>query len=253
MTNVLALAFTKASICTTLLRINKGTSHRKTTWLLWLVMAVLSISTVVALIYIIILSVTAAALEQTVSTWQILIYSVMGLFILVDIALAVIPIFIIRGLKMRRSLKLSTGAILALGGVACLASIICIPPQVHVDDSGVDSLYKIGSVVFWQNVETGLGIIASCLPTLRRLIKSFDVDNGEKSPGRLPYYKADFSAASGHAPSNDVAYLQLGSHPSPDQKAGHLQVPRATAASPRDSQRQSLCDAGRRTSSYGNV
>lgn len=253
MTNVLALAFTKASICTTLLRINKGTSHRKTIWTLWLVMAALCISTLIALVYIIVLSVTDAAREQTVSTWQILIYPVMGFFILVDIALAVIPVFIVRNLKMKKSLKLSTGAILGLGGVACLASIICIPPQVHVDDSGHDNLYKIGSVVFWQNIETGLGIIASCLPTLRRLMKSFDADDGERALGRLPYYKTDFSAASAHTPSKNVVYLQLGSHGSSEQKEGHLQVPRATASSPRDSQRQHTCDAGRRGSSCGTV
>ncbi|KAG8166228.1 hypothetical protein KVR01_004780 [Diaporthe batatas] len=256
-TNVLALGFTKASICVTLLRLIKGTCHRKTAWTLWLVMAAVSLSTATSLIFIIVHSASDAGRRKGVGAWQTLIYPFMGLFILVDITLAVVPISIVRGLNMKTSLKLSTGAILALGGVACVASVLCIPPQADVGagSSYRDYLYRQGSVLFWQNIETGLGIMASCLPALRRLIKSFDADGGERAPGRLPYYRTDFSAASGHTPANsNMEYLRLDPHASPDQKYGQLQIPRAIlASSPRDSQRQHLGGAGRCASGYGNV
>lgn len=145
--------------------------------------------------------------------------------IAIDIALAVIPICIIRGLNMKKSLKLLLGVILATGGVACLAAILRIPARLD-EDRGSDQLYKIGSVVLWSEIETGLCIIACCLPMMRRLMTSFDGDAASESSGRRGYYHSDNRGHTGESPGNALPRL-------PDESY-HLDDPEKALSTRRD-------------------
>lgn len=220
-TYLLAMGFTKASICSTLLRINKGTSQRKTTWALWLIMIAIITSTLGGFLTFVIRCNRNGGCKDSNRTISILNWFGVGVYILVDIALAVVPIFIIRGLNMKKSLRLSTGAILAMGGVACLAAILRIPSQLEaVGGNGANQLYKIGSFILWSEVETGLGIIACCLPMLRKLLRSFDKDRASVTPGKPVYYKAGSSGNSGQTPINNIHRLPYDSYLVPDQEKG---------------------------------
>lgn len=142
-----------------------------------------------------------------------------GICILVDIALAAVPFFMIRGLNMQKSLKLSLGMILAMGGIACLTSIIRIPSWLDTN-GGTDGGYKYGSVILWSVIETGLSIIACCLPMLRKLLRSFDTDDTSATRGRPAYYQPGSSGHSGQTPSNNDRRLPHQSSLSSDQEKG---------------------------------
>ncbi|KAI3393003.1 hypothetical protein diail_4882, partial [Diaporthe ilicicola] len=217
------MGFTKASICSTLLRINKGAAQRKTTWALWLIMIADITSTLGGFLTFVIRCERNGTCKDSNTTISILNWFGVGVYILIDIALAVVPVSIIRGLNMKKSLKLSTGVILAMGGIACLAAILRIPSQLEaVGDNGANQLYKIGSFILWSEVETGLGIIACCLPMLRKLLRSFDSDRASVTPGKPVYYKGGGgrSGHSGQTPINDIHRLPYDSYLVPDQEKG---------------------------------
>lgn len=215
------MGFTKASICSTLLRINKGTAQRKTTWALWLIIVAVITSTLGGFLTFVIRCDRNGGCKDSNRTISILNWFGVGVYILIDIALAVVPVFIIRGLNMKKSLKLSTGVILAMGGIACLAAILRIPAQLEaVGDDGANQLYKLGSFILWSEVETGLGIIACCLPMLRKLLRSFDNNRASVTPGKPVYYKDVHSGHSGQTPINNIHRLPYDSYLVPDQEKG---------------------------------
>ena len=218
-TYLLAMGFTKASICMTLLRINKGSSQRKVTWALWLIMVAIVMSTLGAFLTFVIRCKTSGTCQDSNRTIAILDWIGIAVFIALDIALAIVPVFIIRALKMRKSLKLSTGVILGLGGIACLAAILRIPSQLQaVGQDGANELYKIGAFILWSVAETGLGIIASCLPMLRKLLRSFDAEKPSVIPAKQVYYSAPKSGHSGQTPINNMERLPYDSYLIPEQQ-----------------------------------
>lgn len=212
-TYLLAIGFIKAGICTTLLRINSGSSHRRIKWTLWLIMLAIVMSTIGELITFLVRCQTSGVCKDSNNTIAALEWIGVTVFIALDIALAIVPVFIIRGLKMKRSLKLSTGLILGLGGIACLAAILRIPSQLEaIGNDGANELYKIGSFILWSEVETGLGIIASCLPVLRKLLRSFDAEESPVLPGNKPYCSPPSSGRSDPMPSNNFESLPYDSY-----------------------------------------
>lgn len=204
MTYPLAMGFTKVSICSTLLRLNKGTSHWKTTWALWLITIVVTATSTGSFLYYVTRCDPSNACRDSVDTLRVLTSLWGGLYIIIDIALAVVPLFIIRGLNMKKSLKMSLGVILAMGGIACLASILRIPARLDIDGGGTDRGYVFGSSVLWGVVETGLSIIACCLPMLRKLLTSFDKEDIIGRPG---YYNPDSPGQSRESPGNKIQRL----------------------------------------------
>ncbi|KUI54701.1 hypothetical protein VP1G_02121 [Cytospora mali] len=212
-TYLLAIGFIKASICSTLLRINKGNSQRGVTWALWLIMFAIVTSTLGEFLTFVVRCVPSGTCKDSNQTIATLQWIGVSVFIALDIALAIVPVFIIRGLKMKKSLKLSTGAILGMGGIACLAAILRIPSQIQaIGSDGANELYKIGSFVLWSEIETGMGLIASCLPMLRKLFRSFDAENPTVVPGKRAYYNTPNSGHSGQTPVNKAERLPYDSY-----------------------------------------
>lgn len=216
-TYLLAIGFIKASICSTLLRINNGSSQRGVNWALWLIMVAIFLSTLGALITFLVRCDPSGGCKDSNQTIAVLQWIGVAVFIALDLALAVVPIFIIRGLKMKTSLKLSTGLILGLGGIACLGAILRIPSQLEaVGKDGKDELYKLGSFVLWSEIETGLGLIASCLPMMRKLLRSFDAEQPPVLPGQKVYYGPPDSDESGRTPVNKADRMPYDSYQMPE-------------------------------------
>ncbi|ROV92541.1 hypothetical protein VSDG_06695 [Cytospora chrysosperma] len=216
-TYLLAIGFIKASICSTLLRINKGSSQRGVNWALWLTMVAIVLSALGELITFLVRCDPSGGCKDSNQTIAILQWIGVAVFIALDLALAIVPVFIIHGLKMRKSMKLSTGFILGLGGIACLGAILRIPSQIEaVGKDGKDELYKIGSFVLWSEIETGLGIIASCLPMLRKLLRSFDAQSTAVVPGEKVNYTTPNSDHSGQTPTNKIQSVPYDSYLVPE-------------------------------------
>lgn len=107
----------KTSVCGTLIRINMGSSKRAISWALWTVMLVIVVSSAGGLITYMVRCTSTDGCEDSSKTMSILNWVGVSFYMACDLALAFIPIFILKDLKMKRSLKVSTACILGLGGL----------------------------------------------------------------------------------------------------------------------------------------
>ncbi|KAH7130866.1 hypothetical protein EDB81DRAFT_905451 [Dactylonectria macrodidyma] len=91
--------------------------------------------------------------------------------------------------SMKKASKISISIILGIGATASIATIIRLP-YIAVYYNPDDYLYNIGNVAIWCIFESGTGIVAGSLPSLRRLLKNwvdFDSSNGHSPEGITPY------------------------------------------------------------------
>lgn len=89
-----------------------------------------------------------------------------------DWTLGIIPIFLVWNLQMNPRTKFLVALILAMGGIASTATIIRIPYVKNLKNLS-DFLYATSDVAIWSTAETGLGMVASNLATLRPLLRTF--------------------------------------------------------------------------------
>ncbi|RYC61653.1 hypothetical protein CHU98_g4561 [Xylaria longipes] len=93
-------------------------------------------------------------------------YEITNLFI--DVAILCIPTSAVSQLQLPRPKKLSVIGIFLLGSVVCIASILRLdsiwkPPDVLKN-------FNLGLVYFWSDLQLGLAILTSCLPTFGPLL-----------------------------------------------------------------------------------
>ncbi|ATZ50483.1 hypothetical protein BCIN_05g08310 [Botrytis cinerea B05.10] len=101
--------------------------------------------------------------------------------VMADLTLGIIPAFIVADLQITTRTKVAVAMTLALGSIASICTltrIAYINDLLHTDDY----LYSIADVIILSIVEAAVGLIASCLATLKPLIRSF-LDWSEKSIG----------------------------------------------------------------------
>ncbi|KAJ4264395.1 hypothetical protein NW762_005593 [Fusarium torreyae] len=91
---------------------------------------------------------------------------------LTDWTYSILPIFLVWKLQMSMRMKISVVLILAAGAIASSATIVRFPYLYSLTDID-DFLYSTSDVAIWSTVETGLGITASGVATLRPLLRSF--------------------------------------------------------------------------------
>ncbi|GIJ90362.1 hypothetical protein Asppvi_009316 [Aspergillus pseudoviridinutans] len=91
------------------------------------------------------------------------------LTIVCDLTLGILPYFLVWKLQMNNRTKFAVGGILSMGAIASVAVIIRLPfLHFYADANFLHSTYQIA---IWSVVETGLGITASSLVTLRPLFR----------------------------------------------------------------------------------
>ncbi|KAJ5776623.1 uncharacterized protein N7511_001634 [Penicillium nucicola] len=96
-------------------------------------------------------------------------YLYSSLTILCDLTLGILPAFLVWNLQMNRRTKLAVGGILSLGALASVAVMIRIPfLHFYADKNFLHSTFQ---VAIWSVIETGLGITAGSLITLRPLFR----------------------------------------------------------------------------------
>ncbi|KAL2818540.1 hypothetical protein BJX63DRAFT_439854 [Aspergillus granulosus] len=99
----------------------------------------------------------------------IIIFYVYGaLGALNDLSLSIIPIHLVWNLRLEARTRVAVAVILSLGGIACLSSIARLPFISMYKDA--DLLYNATTFIILFLVESGLGIIAASIPTLRPLL-----------------------------------------------------------------------------------
>ncbi|KAI0177903.1 hypothetical protein BJ166DRAFT_600519 [Pestalotiopsis sp. NC0098] len=119
-----------------------------------------------------------------------------------DWTYSIMPIFLVWSLQMDRKVKISVAAILAAGVIASSATIVRFPYLHFLNDTD-DFLYSTSDIAMWSTIETGLGITAAGVATLRPLLKTFF--GGSSAPGHGTSARQWQRTGSGH-PKGDEGF-----------------------------------------------
>ncbi|KAI1840394.1 hypothetical protein JX265_007215 [Neoarthrinium moseri] len=113
-----------------------------------------------------------------------------------DWTYSILPIFLVWSLQMNTRVKVSVVLILAAGAIASSATIVRFPYLYSLTDIN-DFLYSTADVAIWSTIETGLGITAAGVATLRPLLKTF-FGGGSSAPGHGTSARQWQRTGSGH-------------------------------------------------------
>ncbi|KAI9050571.1 hypothetical protein LZ554_005732 [Drepanopeziza brunnea f. sp. 'monogermtubi'] len=91
--------------------------------------------------------------------------------IMTDVLFATLPIPVVLKLQVNMQAKVSLVLILSLGYFACTCAIVKTNIQVHILDN--PNIWREDAFFMWGSAEFYTGILASSLPTLRPLFRSF--------------------------------------------------------------------------------
>ncbi|PSR79065.1 hypothetical protein BD289DRAFT_375944 [Coniella lustricola] len=118
-------------------------------------------------------------LDATVISDSFYAYSAISCW--TDWTYSILPIFLVWNLQMNRRVKWSVVGILAAGAIASSATIVRFPYLNSLTDID-DFLFATTDVAIWSTVETGIGITAAAVATLRPLLRTF-FGSGSSAPG----------------------------------------------------------------------
>ncbi|TVY36574.1 hypothetical protein LOCC1_G006859 [Lachnellula occidentalis] len=131
-------------------------------------------------------------------------YSFSAMDIVFDWLFALLPVPMLWNVKMSIQVKVSLFAILGLGIFASIATIVRLQYVVAWADVD-DLLYTLAEVLVWTTVETGIGIIAASVATLRPLVGHFRIhgfsNSGSQDRSNRP------TVRSGYFQSYDLGYI----------------------------------------------
>ncbi|EMD91105.1 hypothetical protein COCHEDRAFT_1176935 [Bipolaris maydis C5] len=88
-----------------------------------------------------------------------------------DFAILMVPIKPVLQLQINTLRKAYLLIVLCLGLVVCVISAVRLAQQVHVDKNTTDGTWIMATTAMLSIVETNLGIMCACVPTLRPLVK----------------------------------------------------------------------------------
>ncbi|KAJ5381961.1 uncharacterized protein N7496_004389, partial [Penicillium cataractarum] len=172
-----ASGFAKVSIAAALLRLAVKKVHRMILW------GIVALTIVIGLMFWLVLLFechpisffwTQADGKHTgsclpVKTLLDVAYVYSAFTVVCDLTLGILPCFLVWKLQMNHKTKTAVGGILSLGAIASVAVIIRIPFLHHYADTNF--LYSTYQIAIWTIIETGLGITAGSLITLRPLFR----------------------------------------------------------------------------------
>ncbi|KFZ03077.1 hypothetical protein V502_11255 [Pseudogymnoascus sp. VKM F-4520 (FW-2644)] len=88
-----------------------------------------------------------------------------------DFVILALPLPIIFNLKRAWQDKVALSGIFALGGFVCFASIYRIVVLFYIDPK--DPTHTVYRATLWTHIEPSVGLICSCLPTVRGLFPAY--------------------------------------------------------------------------------
>ncbi|EHA21465.1 hypothetical protein CBS115989_6283 [Aspergillus niger] len=108
--------------------------------------------------------------------------------VFMDFVLLALPIPLIWGLHRAWQDKLAINGVFALGGFVCFASIFRVVVLFWIKDS--DMTYTVYQATLWTHIEPSIGLICSCLPTIRGLFPrgKLGSNKSHKYQNEVPYY-----------------------------------------------------------------
>ncbi|KAF5986608.1 integral membrane protein PTH11 [Fusarium coicis] len=185
----------KASICVTLLRIAVTKTHRIIVWATLIFTIVTTMYNTIGTFFGC-MPISANWNDREKCSVPLLMslgYVVSISAVISDWTCAILPIFMLYKSHMRKATKVSVSIILGLAALASICTIVRIPYLTAFSQPD-NYLYNVGNIVLWSTLESGIGIIAGSLPSLRKLVSShFHFDS---STGSSPAHITPFSGAS---------------------------------------------------------
>jgi hypothetical protein len=182
----------KSSICFTLLRIAVARSHRIIAWGT-LVFTVISTGAATLTLFIVCSPLATGMSEEDIAlcpSKTILVgYVVSASAVIIDWICALLPVFMLYKSNMKKATKISVSIILGLAALASLCTIIRFP-YVRYYTVPSNYLYNVTNIVIWSVVESGIGIVAGSLPSLRKLVSNrfhFDSSKGSSPSHITPF------------------------------------------------------------------
>ncbi|OAG05522.1 uncharacterized protein CC84DRAFT_1067354, partial [Paraphaeosphaeria sporulosa] len=165
------LTFTKASIVLQYMRISIDQNVRNACWVAMGVVVALCVEAFFANVF---------ACSPVPKFWDdripgrcinktAMYYANAAISVVTDVALVILPIFIIRKLQLRRREKYTLAFILGLGGFASIASLLRIHTLQKLETT-TDISWDNPGTATWSVIEMNLGIICASLPTLRAFV-----------------------------------------------------------------------------------
>ncbi|CRK24752.1 hypothetical protein BN1723_013378 [Verticillium longisporum] len=179
LTYVWALAIVKSSICVTIQRI--ADTQRIMRISVWILLAITWASFLVTFVGVLLYCRPVEAVWQPalilsgeakcapVETFIALGHVATSTTIVTDLALAVLPAVMLWKSQMKTQTKLQVFGLLSFASLASIITMVRIP-YVNRFRVPVDLQFWVGHTVLCSNIETGIGCVASSIPSLRRLI-----------------------------------------------------------------------------------
>ncbi|PMD43744.1 GPCR, PTH11-type [Hyaloscypha variabilis F] len=183
----------KASVVFTLLRI---TTEKKYRWSLYIMQFIATAMAIVGILASLLYCKPVKAywnpLLGTCGDFMTVVkigYAWTAVGIFTDWAYAIIPYLIVRKLQMSARNKTTVMVILGLAAVASTATIVRAPYlQYYLVTK--DRLYWNGYISLWCQLESGIGLIAACLPALRKLFTRYFESSRNGSNAKSKQYIA---------------------------------------------------------------
>ncbi|KAJ9133734.1 hypothetical protein NKR23_g10594 [Pleurostoma richardsiae] len=171
-----SVPFIKASVVFTLLRI---TTDKRFHWALYAMLAVASLMALIGILASLLYCHPVKAYWNpylgTCGDFMVVVkigYAWTAVGIVTDWTCAILPYFVVRTLQMSKKTKRTVIAILGVGAIASTATIIRAP-YLQYYLATKDQLYWNGWILLWSQVESGIGLIAAALPSLRLLFRRY--------------------------------------------------------------------------------
>ncbi|KAL2882788.1 hypothetical protein SGCOL_002000 [Colletotrichum sp. CLE4] len=176
---VVALALVKSSVCLTIQRIiTTNNGLRITVWVLlgvtWASFMITFVGTLlycqpVEAMWTATMILSGEGKCGSVDVFIALGHVATSSAIVTDLALVVVPAIILWGTQMKTQTKLQVFGLLSFASVASIITMVRIP-YVNRFKAQTDLQFWVAHTVLCSNIETGIGCIASSVPSLRRFI-----------------------------------------------------------------------------------
>ncbi|KAL6786508.1 GPCR, PTH11-type [Trichoderma sp. SZMC 28012] len=207
-----SMPFIKASVVFTLNRITTNKWHR---WGLYAMLFVASIMSIIGILATLLYCHPVPAywnpLLGTCGDFMIVVrigYAWTAVGIVTDWTCAILPYFIVRNLQMSSRQKMIVMLVLGLGALASTATIVRAP-YLKYYLATEDRLYWSGYITLWCLLESGIALIAACLPALRILVRKYIDSSKNRSGNKSNGYAAESGTGRSHnrAPSTQLDNL----------------------------------------------
>ncbi|KAF2829888.1 cytochrome P450 [Ophiobolus disseminans] len=188
---VLALATVKSSICITIMRIaSTRINLRIAVYVLlaitWASFFITFIGTLlycrpVRTIWTPQLILSGEGTCAPLATFVIIGHTATVSTIVTDLALVVLPAIMLWNTQMKRQAKLQAFGLLSFASVASIITMVRIP-YVNKFEGMVDLPFWVAHTLLCSNIETGIGCIASSVPSLRHYFRRTGNESGSSGP-----------------------------------------------------------------------